>query len=267
MTTTNADNNARFVQEWREWRAGWERFLTAPFGWLAATASNWVDEEPRQYPDLPGLWWQEGKKLFVDPQGRTMSYEGESFTEVCGLDLSEAPDDVRITAGDVEIGVTYRDQYLVVTYDPQAPARNDFRGVPVYEPDPRFVLKGRFEPYEETKSVSLDSVGTDSHVYDSPGIVRFTYGDEEYALSLTSSVNGMAAVFTDATSGVTTYGACRSLLIPEPDEDGTVVLDFNRALNLPCAFNYMPVCPVAPPENRLPFAIEAGEQTPDETSK
>lgn len=96
MTTTNADNNARFVQEWREW-AGWERFLTAPFGWLAATASNWVDEEPRQYPDLPGLWWQEGKKLFVDPQGRTMSYEGESFTEVCGLDLSEAPDDVRIT--------------------------------------------------------------------------------------------------------------------------------------------------------------------------
>jgi uncharacterized protein (DUF1684 family) len=74
----------------------------------------------------------------------------------------------------------------------------------------------------------------------------------------------MNAVFTDATSGVTTYGACRTVSVPEPDEDGTVVLDFNRALNLPCAFNDMPVCPVAPPENRLPFAVKAGEKTPYE---
>jgi len=44
--------------------------------------------------------------------------------------------------------------------------------------------------------------------------------------------------------------------------DGAVVLDFNRALNLPCVFSGMPVCPVAPPENRLPFAIDAGEKMP-----
>jgi uncharacterized protein (DUF1684 family) len=77
---------------------------------------------------------------------------------------------------------------------------------------------------------------------------------------------GLNAVFTDATSGVTTYGACRSLSIPDPDEDGTVVLDFNRALNLPCALSNNPVCPVAPPENRLPFAVEAGEKIPHEQS-
>ncbi|MFS4092060.1 DUF1684 domain-containing protein [Streptomyces sp. AF1A] len=40
------------------------------------------------------------------------------------------------------------------------------------------------------------------------------------------------------------------------------MLDFNRALNLLCAFSGMPVCPVAPAENRLPFAVEAGEKTP-----
>jgi uncharacterized protein (DUF1684 family) len=41
------------------------------------------------------------------------------------------------------------------------------------------------------------------------------------------------------------------------------MLDFNRTVNLPCAFSdHFPICPVAPPANRLPFAIEAGEKTP-----
>lgn len=257
--------HAQFVQEWREFRAGWERFLKQPFGWLSTVSMNWVeDATPRHYPGQPGLWWQEGNRLYVDPQGQTMSYDGESFTAVRGLDLSDAPDDVRITAGELQIGVTYREQYLLVTYDPQAPERADFRGVPTYEPDQRWMLTGRIEPYAAPKSVPVDSVGTDSHTYTSPGVVRFSYAGREHTLSLTTSVNGMATIFTDATSGITTYGACRSLSIPQPDENGTVVLDFNRALNLPCAFNGMPVCPVAPPENRLPFAVEAGEKTPYE---
>lgn len=267
MTKSNMDSEAQYAQEWREWRVGWEQFLTQPHGWLAVTALNWVDTTPREYPGQPGLWWQDGTKLHVDPQGQKMSYDGESFTETRGFDLSETPDDVRITAGDVQIGVTYRDQYLLAVYDPQTTRRTDFRGVPTYEPDPRWILKGTFEPNNNQKSVTIDSVGTDSHIYNSPGVVRFSHAGSEYTLLLTSSDYGMNAVFTDATSGVTTYGACRTVSVPEPDEAGTVVLDFNRALNLPCAFNNMPVCPMAPPENRLPFAVEAGEQIPYEQSK
>ncbi len=79
---------------------------------------------------------------------------------------------------------------------------------------------------------------------------------------MTDSPEGMGVVFADATSGITTSGAGRSISIPAPDQDGTLVLDFNRALNLPCVFNGLPVCPVAPQANRLPFAVEAGEKTP-----
>ncbi|MDW5328914.1 DUF1684 domain-containing protein [Plantactinospora sp. KLBMP9567] len=265
MTTHAAGSETQFVKEWRSWRAGWEQFLSQPHGWLAVTSLNWVDTTPREYTGQPGLWWQEGNILYVDPQGQTMSYGDESFTEVRGLDLSATPDDVRISAGDIQIGVTYRGQYLLVTYDPQAPARAKFRGVPTYEPDPRWLLNARFEPYAET-SAAIDSLGTDSHTYRIPGVVRFSHAGDEYTLLLTSGDHGMNAVFTDATSGVTTYGACRTVSVPEPDEDGVVMLDFNRALNLPCAFNDMPVCPVAPPENRLPFAVEAGEKTPYEYS-
>jgi uncharacterized protein (DUF1684 family) len=69
-------------------------------------------------------------------------------------------------------------------------------------------------------------------------------------------------LFTDATSGVTTYPGARSLAVAAPDDDGAVTLDFNRATNLPCSFTDFATCPVAPPENRLTVAVEAGEKNP-----
>jgi hypothetical protein len=69
-------------------------------------------------------------------------------------------------------------------------------------------------------------------------------------------------MFRDATSGVTTYPGGRSLSIDAPGADGTVTLDFNRASNLPCAFTDYATCPVAPSENRLTVAVEAGEKNP-----
>ena len=71
-------------------------------------------------------------------------------------------------------------------------------------------------------------------------------------------------LFTDATSGVTTYAASRVLKLPPPGPGGRIVLDFNRAINLPCAYTDLATCPLPPPENRLPVAIEAGEKIPDE---
>jgi hypothetical protein len=43
-----------------------------------------------------------------------------------------------------------------------------------------------------------------------------------------------------------------------------VVLDFNRATNLPCAYTDFATCPLPPAENHLPIAVDAGEQNPYE---
>ena len=69
-------------------------------------------------------------------------------------------------------------------------------------------------------------------------------------------------LFTDETSGVTTDPANRSLTVAAPDPDGTVVVDFNRAVNLPCAYTEFATCPLPPAENHLPVAVEAGEKKP-----
>ncbi|HEY5862623.1 MAG TPA: DUF1684 domain-containing protein [Casimicrobiaceae bacterium] len=76
---------------------------------------------------------------------------------------------------------------------------------------------------------------------------------------------GLWLPFADATTGVLTYGGGRYLYdtIKGADlgVDGTsIVLDFNYAYHPSCAYDERWSCPLAPPENRLGFAVEAGER-------
>ncbi len=68
-------------------------------------------------------------------------------------------------------------------------------------------------------------------------------------------------VFRDATAPVETYGAGRFLAAALP-AGGKVVLDFNRAVNPPCAFTPYATCPLPERQNVLPVRIEAGETKP-----
>jgi uncharacterized protein len=76
---------------------------------------------------------------------------------------------------------------------------------------------------------------------------------------------GIFIPFRDATCGDTTYGGGRYLLdtIKGADlgsEDEALVLDFNYAYHPSCYYNPRWTCPLAPPQNRLNFRVEAGEQ-------
>ena len=46
----------------------------------------------------------------------------------------------------------------------------------------------------------------------------------------------------------------------EPPVNGKVVLDFNQAINPPCAFTPFATCPLPPYQNRLKLKVEAGEK-------
>jgi uncharacterized protein (DUF1684 family) len=69
---------------------------------------------------------------------------------------------------------------------------------------------------------------------------------------------------------VETYGGGRYLFDTVKGSDFRVVaregsvmriyLDFNYAYNPSCAYNPQWACPLAPPENRLPLRLEAGEK-------
>jgi uncharacterized protein (DUF1684 family) len=76
---------------------------------------------------------------------------------------------------------------------------------------------------------------------------------------------GLFLPFGDTTNGHFTYGGGRYLLdtIKGADLGGDgdrLWLDFNFAYHPSCAYDPRWSCPLAPPGNRLPVAVEAGER-------
>ena len=71
---------------------------------------------------------------------------------------------------------------------------------------------------------------------------------------------GLFLPFRDTTSGRETYGGGRYLDL-DPNEDGTVTIDFNLAYSPFCAYNDGYSCALPPAENWMQVPIEAGEKT------
>jgi uncharacterized protein len=78
---------------------------------------------------------------------------------------------------------------------------------------------------------------------------------------------GVFLPFADSTNGHETYGAGRYLLDTIKGADlgcdgtGDAILDFNFAYNPSCSYSPRYQCPLAPPSNRLPRPVRAGEKT------
>ncbi|MEV0678633.1 DUF1684 domain-containing protein [Actinosynnema sp. NPDC050436] len=268
MGSAVAEQAQGFARQWQEWKDERERLLADPHGWLALVSLDWLEDAPRAYPGLPGVWWQDADAAHFDPQGAQAVHDGAPVTGPVRFDLVQSGPGTRVVVGDVEVEVARRGGYLIRVHDPAAPALAGFRGVPSYEPRLEWVLTGTFEPFDEPRPTTVGAVVEGlSHVYTAPGVVRFRHGAQEHVLTAFNGKDGgLSILFTDGTSGVTTYAANRSLAVAAPSADGEVVLDFTRAVNLPCAFTDYATCPLPPEGNRLPFDVEAGEKIPHERS-
>lgn len=266
QSSQNVDR-ALFAQEWSEWHAEHEKRRADPHGFLAITSLNWLTETPTRFPDAPGEWsvtatgpavtLADDEEITVAGQTIAGRYEFGIIAERSG---------VTVTAGDTEIEVATRGGHTVLR--PRHPAHHtlvEYQGTPVYPPNRRWVATGRFIANSEPLPVTVGSVSEGlEHVYESPGVVEFELRGETFRLT---AFNGytpgtLSVLFTDATSGITTYAANRSIQINAPDADGVVTIDFNRSTNLPCAYSEFATCPLPPRENRLPIGIESGEKTP-----
>jgi len=181
---------------------------------------------------------------------------------------SDQRDGFNLTSGNTVVELAKRGgEYIVRPRHPENPLLKEHRGTPAYAPDPAFAVEGTFVPFAEPRATTVGAaVEGIQHVYEAPGEIRFRLGDSDLALTAFNghTPGSLSVLFTDQTSGRTTYAANRSLAIAAPGTDGRVSLDFNRAVNLPCAYTDLATCPLPPAENCLPVAIEAGEKIPYE---
>ncbi len=120
------------------------------------------------------------------------------------------------------------------------------------------------------QGLALPNSGADALAFDRVGAVRLALAGGEARLSLfwmRGYAGGLFLPFRDATNGAATYGAGRYALDTAKGADlggdaaaGTLVVDLNFAYQPSCAFDPRWACPLAPPENRVDAAIEAGER-------
>jgi uncharacterized protein (DUF1684 family) len=254
----------RFASDWEEWHDSRERTLKDPLGWLSINRLEWLDSDLQRFDGLPGTWWTDGETAHVTASDHE-TFADQTFT----LHPTGAGEVVELAGVHVEVARRGAG-YLIRIHDPEASTLAAFRGVPAFEPDAAWQITGRFEPYSEPRDIAVGAVAEGlEHVYVSPGDIVLEHdGAAHRLIAFNGHSGGLSILFTDATSGVSTYAANRSLAIDASDDviqdGGDVLLDFNRATNLPCAFIDFATCPLPPAGNTLPFAVTAGEKTPYE---
>jgi hypothetical protein len=155
---------------------------------------------------------------------------------------------------------------------PQSPLtpeqRSAFQGLKYYPYDPAWRVVGTLDFNISRESFQVE-LPEGLLCYTRIARARFATPAGEGELSvfwIAGYGGGLFLPFRDSTSGGETYGGGRYLYDTIKGADlGTglgneIVLDFNYAYNPSCAYSPQWLCPLAPPENTLPFPVEAGEK-------
>ncbi|EIV92587.1 DUF1684 domain-containing protein [Frankia sp. QA3] len=268
--TASAAASATARAEWDAWREASERQRREPYGFLAYSALHFLDGEPRRVEGFPGRWatGEQGPVVDLDA-GESLAVDGETVAgrHVFGA-VREREFRRAASFGDVVVELSRRGGHdLLRSLDPRHRLRETYVRTPTFDYDPAWVVRAEFEPYPAPRPVEVAAaIDGIVHTHEAVGEAVFALDGTEQRLVLfhAEHLAGVGLVlFTDATSGVTTYAASRRLIVPLPAPGSTqIVLDFNRAGNLQCAYTPYAPCPLAPPQNRLTIPIEAGEQIP-----
>ena len=143
--------------------------------------------------------------------------------------------------------------------DRESPLLAAFAGIDRFPVDDRWRVEARLEDGPE--KIQVVNVLGQSNESSSPGVLVFKVKGRELRLTPEGEPgSSMFIVFGDETNGKTTYAGGRSLHVDPPDENGMVILDFNKAYNPPCVFTPYATCSLPRTDNILGVAVEAGEK-------
>lgn len=184
--------------------------------------------------------------------------------EVLGAKLDEGGErePTRVSCGTLSFYVIDRGgRKALRVKDSEAPRRKEFKGIDYFPVDPAWRIEARWVNFEKPREVMIaNMIGQES-----PALIpgKAVFEREGRTFELLPLVEGtdepLFFVIADETSGKETYEAAR-FLYADPPSGGKLILDFNKAINPPCAFTPFATCPLPPKENRLPIAITAGEK-------
>lgn len=245
-----------------------ELSVVQPNGSLALVNTQWITEaEPQPVWAAAGLWsplpaGESGLKVTASAADGVVVdgvlVDGEAIAR--GKDTDEPS---AISFGDTVTGTVIANEageYALRVWDANAEGIQEFGSIDVFPYEPEWVIQATFTPVEGL-SVGFEHLKDEGATRELaiPGEITFSKDGVDYNLAAFKAGRALQLVFSDATSGDDSYSVGRFLFVA-PNPDGTITLDFNRAILPPCAFSYAFNCPMPPKQNRFAVRIPAGEK-------
>lgn len=265
-----------YVAEVTKFRQNREFTLKGDAGWLTIAGLWFLTQPvttfgsdplsdivfPASAPPRAGTFELRNNKVSVKAaDGVTFQLDGKPVTSMELKGDVPGPADRLLLGNDLQFWVhNSGDRLSIRLRDQKSSLRKDFVGLSWFPIDPAYQVEATYTPYDKPRMVDVASLVGDVDKTPVPGIVTFTLRGQEYKLEPFAEPGDEQFwfVFRDLTSQKETYPAARFLYAPAP-VNGKMILDFNKTVNPPCAYNPYTTCPLPPEQNRLRTRIEAGE--------
>jgi uncharacterized protein (DUF1684 family) len=268
-------DSSAYAQELSQWQQKRWAELKGETGWLTLVGLFWLKEGENKFgsdganeiviPKLAaraGSFWLEKNVVRLDASQPGFTVDGKPIKS---LELKTDDDDkpTVVQFDSMSFQIIKRGEKLGLRVkDSQNADRLNFKDTEFYPADLKWRVEAQFESYNPPKPMPIVNVLNMESTESSPGAIKFTVDGQEFRLDAITEKDEprLFMIIADKTSGKETYPAGRYLYVDPPDASGRVVIDFNKAYSPPCAFTKFATCPLPPKQNRLPFAIEAGEK-------
>lgn len=238
-------------------------FLTQPQTTFGSDSLNDV-VFPASAPPRAGTFELRGGKVTVKAaEGVVFRLDGKPVTSMELKSDVPGPADRLMLGNDLQFWVHNSGERLSIRLRDQNNAlRREFAGLKWFPVNEAYRVEATYTPYAQPRAVKIANIMGDLEDGPIPGIVSFTLNGQEFKLEPFADPGDEQFwfVFRDLTSRTETYPAARFLYTPAPPSaGGKMILDFNKAVNPPCAYNPHTTCPLPTEQNRLRTRIEAGE--------
>lgn len=244
-----------------------ELSVVQPKGSLALVNTQWVDSEQTIW-GVPGTWAPlpagESGLLLTATAADGIRVDAELVDGSVVVRGKDDPKPGDIVFSDTVTGFVIASEqgaYALRVWDANSEGIQEFGSIDAFAYNPDWVITAKWSEIPGGVAMGFEHLKDDGATRDEvvPGSITFTRDGVDYDLAAFKSGHALQLVFADSTNGASTYSVGRFLFVA-PNADGTITLDFNRAVLPPCAFSYNFNCPLPPKQNRFGVPIIAGEK-------
>jgi uncharacterized protein len=143
---------------------------------------------------------------------------------------------------------------------------NHFKGLDFFPINEKYIVEATFVRAKKEKAFAMKTTTSRTPLYKKYGELHFSIDGKEFKLNVYQNVDlnkksgyddYLFLPFSDLTCGKESYIGGR--YVDMRIQKGTIwTIDFNKAYNPYCAYNYKYSCPIVPLENDLDIEILAG---------